>query len=409
LWAKDIKNTTLKNSMTDNESKLDRLFGENPDEMRRDVLDELKEKERKARKLREARKFRFKYTPRELFQELTKFVIGQEEPMQRVCNAVCYHYQSLEEKRKGKNNVLMMGPTGCGKTYVIEKISDLLKVPLVLEDATKYSGAGYVGDKVENIIQDLVIKAGGDLNSASRGIVYLDEIDKIAAADMMGRDVSGRDVQNGLLKIVESSDVPVMTNEGKRMLNTKNILFIGGGAFSDLYKILKQDAPAKMGFVSSKEEKEPDYGEVLQRAEPHELIAALQKYGMIPELLGRLPVIARFKALGKEELVRILKESADSPIIFYKKDFAAYGIDTQFTEDAYQTIAEMAHERGMGARGLRSVIEESLTPFKFYLPDLGINEITFSSKYIKNPQESLRELLEKKETKLRGGKNGKTK
>jgi len=363
---------------------------------------ELRTRLDRQREQEEATRFKFDLTPRQLYNELAKFVIGQEEAIQRVSNAVCYHYQNLSRGREAKkSNVLLIGPTGCGKTYVVEKVSQILRVPLLISDATKYSAAGYVGDKVENLVQDLVIKADGDLNAASRGIIYIDEIDKIAAKDMLGRDVSGRDVQNGLLKIVESGDIKVMTREGERVLSTKNILFIGGGAFSDLYRMLRGNS--QLGFVNPSRQKDVDDGEALYRAEPHELVKALQQYGMIPELLGRIPVIARFRQLSQEDLVRILKESEESPTKDYQRDFEAYGITAQFAPDAYETIAKLAYERGMGARGLISVIEESLTPFKFNLPGLGIQEIMLSSEAILNPDATLLALLETQKNKPQGG------
>jgi ATP-dependent Clp protease ATP-binding subunit ClpX len=350
---------------------------------------ELQEVAEKERKKKEGSKFKFDITPRDLYTTLSDYVIGQGEALQMMSNAVCYHYKGLG-KRNRKCNALMIGPTGCGKTYVLEKIADILKVPLLIADATKYSATGYVGADVDSMVQELVMKAEGDINKASRGIIYLDEIDKIAAKDGFGRDVSGRDVQNGLLKIIESGDVKVVCNEGPRMLNTKNILFIGGGAFSDLHNILKGSYD-----INSTEDKDSDYGELLYQASAPDLIEALKKYGMIPELLGRIPMIVRFRQLGKEELVKILKESKDSPINDYITDFKSYGVKMSFAPDSYETIAQIAYDRGMGARGLRSVMEECLAPYKFYLPGAGIKEATIDSASILNANDGLLSLIQK--------------
>ncbi len=398
----------------EDEEQLNELLGLNPNnrrdsarELRDNALEELRQRRQQQRERQQANNFEFNLTPRELYTELKKYVIGQEKALQRICNAVCYHYSNLrDEKRKIKNNVLLIGPTGCGKTYVLEKLSEITNIPLIISDATKFSGTGYVGDNVQNLVQDLVIKTQGDIELASKGIIYIDEIDKIATREGYGRDVSGRDVQNGLLKIVEQNDIKVLSNQGPAILNTKDILFMGGGAFSDLDNLEKSHQTKDMGFKIKS--KQPEYKNQ-ESAESCDLVSSLKKYGMIPELLGRIPVIAKFEELDKKELIKILKESEDSPIEAYKKDFLSYGINAEFQEDAYETIAELAYERGMGARGLKSVIEESLTPFKFYLPDMEIEEITFSGQVIKHPQDSLVALLESYENKCQGGKNGTTK
>lgn len=378
------------------QNKLDQILGTSAAELR--------ERVKKSRENAEKNKFKFNFTPRTIYDELSKYVIGQEEAMQRVCSAVSYHYKGLSKNgTNNKCNVLLIGPTGCGKTYLIQKVSEILRVPLIISDATRFSATGYVGDKVDSLVSDLLIKAKYDVNAASRGIIYLDEIDKIASKEMMGRDVSGRDVQNGLLKIIEGGEIRVNNGGSEVLINTKEILFIGGGAFSDLYKILKTTSKVEAG-----REKEFDNGEALENAKPPQLLKALEKYGIIPELLGRIPVIAKFRQLTKDDMVRILKESKDSPMNFYLKDLEAYGIKAKFSEDSYITIADLASTRGMGARGLKSVIEESLMPFKFYLPGMGITDLEISSKYILEPEETLLSLFEAQQNKP-GGKNGKTK
>jgi len=378
--------------------KLDQILG-NAEREIRERVEKTKQKEEKAR-------FKFDYTPRELKEELSKYVIGQEEALVQVCNAVCYHYQALSSGHdNSKSNVMMIGPTGCGKTYIMQKISEIIKVPILISDATKYSGTGYVGDKVENLVSDLIAKADGNLNSASRGIIYIDEIDKIAVRDGSSRDVSGRDVQNGLLKIIEGSDVKVHLDGVERLVNTKDMLFMCGGAFSDLYKILKGTAQ-----TNPSKDKDSNDGETLYSAKPEQLLKSLQKYGMIPELLGRIPVIAKLTELSVDDLSNILVSSQDSVTKAYQKDLAIYNINLQFTPDAYKRIAQLAHERRMGARGLKSVVEESLSSYKFYLPGTDIKELTISSQEIDHPEESLLQLLETYSTKSTGGvKNGSTK
>jgi ATP-dependent Clp protease ATP-binding subunit ClpX len=366
---------------------------------------ELRARVRKESEGEKKSRFNFNMTPRQLYSELSKYVIGQEDAMRQICNSVCYHYQSLSKVGTNhKNNMLLIGPTGCGKTYAIKKIAEIVKVPVLISDATKYSGTGYVGGNTEDIIGDLVVKSEGDLNAASRGIVYLDEMDKIAAAEAMGgRDVSGRDVQNGLLKIIEGGEVKVKINGIETMFDAKDVLFIGGGAFSGLYKTLRQYHSA-----DPSKQKDSDDGQTLSAAKPYELIKALEKFGMIPEILGRISTVARFRQLSERDLLKILTESKESPIKNYCSDFEAYGIKVGFSEDALETIAKLAHERAVGARGLQAVLEEGLAPYKFYLPGTGISEVTISSKDILAPEKSVLSLIEITRTKL-GGKNGKTK
>lgn len=368
------------------------------------VEQELRENIGRTRAKADELRFKFEMTPRELYKNLSKYVIGQGEALQSVCNAVCYHYQSLSKSKENKkSNLLLIGPTGCGKTYAVEKVSQILETPLLISDATRFSGTGYVGENVDSLVQDLVIKAGGDLNTASRGIIYLDEIDKIAAVDGSGRDVSGRDVQNGLLKIVEAGDVKVLSKEGERIINTRDILFIGGGSFSGICNTLRGYSVADPTVQS-----DLNNDELLYEASAPEVIKALEKFGMIPELLGRIQVIARFRQLGKEDLIRILKESEESPLKDYKNDFKAYKIKVEFTPDSYETISELAYERGVGARGLKSVMEESLAPFKFYLPGTGIKNFSVSGKTILEPGETLLSLINAQKNKCKEVKNGKS-
>jgi len=346
----------------------------------------------KNRREDESLKFKFNETPKSLYEKIRGFVIGQDDALQNICNAVCYHYKSIGHcSQSSKNNLLLIGPTGCGKTYVMEKISSILDIPVHISDATKYSATGYEGYNVEDLIQGLVAKAEGDLNKASRGIIYLDEIDKIAAKNISGRDISGKDVQNGLLKIAEGGEVPVNGKGGGKMLSTKNILFAGGGAFSEIYGILRGKTPA--GTADSGKNEDINDGEALFRAKPSELIESLKKYGMIPELLGRFSTMARFRQLSQEDLVSILLDSKESPVKILQRDFKAYGIDVDFEKNACIEIAKMAYSRGTGARGLKSAIEETLTSLKFCLPGTGITRFTVSAELLHNPEEGALKLI----------------
>jgi len=368
------------------------------------VLNEINYRnQEKERRLSEA-KFKFDFTPRSLYEELDKYVMGQEEPRQRICNAICYHYKGLGDEGKNKKcNVLMIGPTGCGKTYVLEKISEIIDVPLLISDATKFSGTGYVGENVESLVHELLLKAQGDVSLASKGMIYIDEIDKIASSQVVGRDVSGRDVQNGLLKIVENSEVKVSDGKSVSVMPTKDILFIAGGAFSSIYDGLRKDN--SFGFSLDRKNDLND-GEILADVDAQTLIKSLEKYGLIPEFLGRFPVLARFNQLSKDDLVEILKKSKDSPIISYTNDFKNYGIKISFSKDSYDTIANLAEERGVGARGLKSVLEEFLTPLKFNLPGLGIKKFEISSQTILEPDEFLVSFLDSQLNKFKEDKNG---
>ncbi|MBR9705872.1 AAA domain-containing protein [Candidatus Pacearchaeota archaeon] len=343
----------------------------------------------------------FNKTPRDLFSDLTKYVIGQGQGLQQICNAVCYHYKGAEISGRKKSNTLLIGPTGSGKTYAVEKVSQLLDVPLLIADSTRFSGTGYVGDNVSSLIQELVIKAEGDSEKAARGIIYLDEIDKIAAAKGGGRDVAGRDVQNGLLKLIESAQIPVMTSSGPKVMDTKDILFIAGGAFSELYKSLDKNIIEEFAVEQS-----ANYGQLLHDADSPGLIMALTKYGLVPEFLGRFPVLTKFNELSKNDLVKILTESEESILKSYVGDFQAYDLKINFDEKSIDAIAQKAYERGIGARGLKSVMEEALSPFKFYLPGAGINELYVTDKTILQPQDALLSLIH--DNKLQGGKTNGT-
>jgi ATP-dependent Clp protease ATP-binding subunit ClpX len=340
-------------------------------------------------------RFQFNMTPKELYAILNETVIGQEEAKQKLSNAICYHYQSIsknrhETRQNHKNNVLLIGPTGCGKTYIIQKIAEAIQVPLLISDATRFSATGYVGEEVDSLVTDLCIMAKGDMNVASRGIIYLDEIDKIAAREMVGRDVSGRDVQTGLLKIIEAgSEVKVKLGIVERIMRTDNILFIGGGAFSELYKQLRNESKEE-----SHKQKELDDGGLLYAADSSQLLNALKKYGMIPELLGRIPVIARLHSLTKTDLRNVLTKSKESVVKKYVQDFLAYDINIKFTEEAYDLIAERAYGRNMGARGLGAEIEDALTPAKFHLPGIGLADLMVTPELIQDPQQTTLKIIQ---------------
>lgn len=348
-------------------------------------------------------RFTFDMTPKELYAILNKSVIDQEEAKQQLSNAICYHYQGIasgvRKRNTHKNNVLLIGPTGCGKTFLVQKVAEAVSVPLSISDATNFSATGYVGENVTQLVQDLLSKTEGDLNAASRGIIYLDEIDKIAAKETVGKDVNGKEVQSGLLKIVEGgSEVKVATPYGERLMKTDNILFIAGGAFSDLYKQLRCSSTADPG-----RKKDLNDGEALYNADAPQLLKSLQKYGIIPELLGRIPVVARLRSLTKSDLKKILTDSDASVVRQYETDFASYGTTVKFDDTAYEAIAERAYQRGMGARALGAVLEEALTPLKFHLPGTGIQEVAVTAETIANPLEATLHLIQHYKGKHEGG------
>lgn len=308
--------------------------------------------------------------------------------------AVYNHYKrvatdTMDDIEIEKSNMLMIGPTGCGKTYLVKTLAKILDVPLAITDATSLTEAGYIGDDIESVISKLLASADNDVEKAERGIVFIDEIDKIAKKQNSNqRDVSGESVQQGMLKLLEGSEVevPVGANSKNAMVplttvNTKNILFICGGAFPDLDVIIKErlNKKSSMGFGADLKDKYDHDKSILDKV----TIADLRAFGMIPEFIGRLPIIFTLQGLNSEALVRILKEPKNAILKQYKKLLALDEVRLEFEEEALTAIAEKAIERDTGARALRAIIEEFMLEIMYEVPkDDSIGQVIITREYL---------------------------
>src|SRR6202045_3228225 len=365
--------------------------------------------------------FEFNFLPRDIKAHLDRFVIKQDEAKKVLAIAVCDHYnhakylrqlekenpQRAELTEYAKQNVILVGPTGVGKTYLIKHIADLIKVPFVKADATKFSETGYVGGDVEDLVRELVHKANGDVNLAQFGIVYIDEIDKIASAgNLIGRDVSGRGVQTTLLKLMEETEVPVRSmndlqaqlqaafefqRKGKakrETINTRHILFVVSGAFEKLKEqVARRVRQGQIGFRADTVEVMDN--ELFQHVTTKDFV----EYGFEPEFIGRLPVRVVCLDLDPDDLFKIMKFSEGSLLRQYERAFRAYGIEISFDAEAFRLRAEAAAREKTGARGLLTVFEKLFRDYKYYLAGSGLTQLRVTAELVREPKRVLDRLM----------------
>ena len=368
-----------------NLSDLDNLFPQQP---------KIKKKKKKSTKKYKKLDIKDIPAPHKIKEQLDQYVVGQEYAKKAMSVAVYNHYKrvatdTMDDIEIEKSNMLMIGPTGCGKTFLVKTLAKLLDVPLAVTDATSLTEAGYIGDDIESVVSKLLAAADNDVERAEQGIIFIDEIDKIAKKKTSSqRDVSGESVQQGMLKLLEGSEVevPVGANSKNAMVplttvNTKNILFICGGAFPDLEEIIKERLTKKssMGFNAELKDKYDNDKDLISKV----TVEDLRKFGMIPEFIGRLPIIFTLKGLDKDMLVKILKEPKNAILKQYQKLLALDEVNLIFDDSALEAIAEKAMQKDTGARALRAIIEEFMLDIMYEIPkDDNIGQVTITREYI---------------------------